>query len=152
MTHAISFLSSVSNSSCSPAENGCKSTTFFNTDKIFFQKNHFPTLNYQAKQVLAYRKNFYIHRKTTRKTVFIVSKKQKKALFSAKTAKKRAISLQITLYLHFTNKKSSYNNLVGKEIARLTRGGMPRRERTGVGNDDAEVAHGEGTKENRRIV
>lgn len=63
---------------------------------------------------------------------------QKNTLFPTENAKKRVISLQLTISLLFTLKISVHHNFVSEEVARLAGGGVPFGQRTGVGDHDAD--------------
>ncbi len=88
------YLLIISNFSCflsasRPAENGCKSTTFFHSDKIFFQKN-FPTgTNNLSSNTIKSKKNYRLRQIRPKTHGFSALSFVNFAPFPAKNAKSK---------------------------------------------------------------
>jgi len=88
------YLLIISNFSCflspsRPAENGCKSTTFFHSDKIFFQKNFTTGTNNLLSNTIKSKKNYRLRQIRPKTLGFSALPFVNFAPFPAKNAKNK---------------------------------------------------------------
>ena len=117
MTHAISFLSSVSNN-CRfffntrfLGESGCKNTTFFQTTKIFFHKKELHL------HISLYINNMYCgnffqnHDNPFRNTCILTTRRTKKAFFGISTCEKPEYCCILLTFIDINQKQALIDTL-----------------------------------------